>query len=275
MITHKSTMLAAAMTAAFAATAGLSRPAHAQQNGSENDWEENDGGDWDARVGAGVLFNPEFNGSKTLEIIPIPVLDITWRNRIFLNTQNGLGLWLVKSDDDPKYLGLSVGYNFDDRESSAIAGLEGLDDIDGTIEAKLLAGFELGLIDVEFEAARAIGSDGHDGFRMELAAGLGVPVGNRAFVEFAPFVTWGDDSYNNSLYGVSAAEAVTSNFREFDAGSGFEKVGAELEGNFLFTDRIGIYLNGEYSRLVGGAADSPFIRTKNQFEAIGGLYYRF
>jgi outer membrane scaffolding protein for murein synthesis (MipA/OmpV family) len=39
--------------------------------------------------------------------------------------------------------------------------------------------------------------------------------------------------------------------------------------------RWALTLNGQYTRLVGDAADSPVVETADQFSAMAGLTYRF
>lgn len=231
---------------------------------------------WDMRLGIGALTNPEFNGANEFEVIPVPLVDITWRERLFLNTENGAGVWLFYNEDDPEYsLGASVGFNFDDRDFGDDPQFEGLGEVDGTVEAHILGGFELGFIEFEADAAFAISDQGHNGILITFGAGTGVPLGRRAFFEVTPFAVWADADYTQSLYGVSAEEAAASAFEEFVPSSGFERVGAEFEFSYALTKRIGVFTGVEYSFLLGDAGDSPFIEKESQVEILSGLFWRF
>ncbi len=236
---------------------------------------EDDDDDWSIILGAGAMINPEFSGSNSSEFGPVPIVDIEYKDRIFLNTQDGIGVWLLENDEGPEYyFGASIGYNFDSRDFGDRPEFAGLSTVDETIEAKVLAGLEVGPVDFELEVAQGI-SGGHDGLRATLGAGLGLPLSDRLQVEFGPFVAWGDKSFTRSMYGVTATEAANSAFTEFTPGSGLERVGAEFQSIYQINNSIGIGAQVEYSRLVGDAADSPFIETKNQLELLGGVFFRF
>ncbi|WP_209349504.1 MipA/OmpV family protein [Pontixanthobacter sp. CEM42] len=234
--------------------------------------EDEEDGDWSVILGVGAMMNPEFSGSDSSEIGPVPIVDIEYKDRIFLNTQDGLGVWVL--NNDKFYLGTSVGYNFDARDFGDQPEFAGLVNANETIEAKVLAGVEFGPVEVDLEVAQGI-SGGHDGMHATLSAGLGLPITDKLGVEFGPFVTWGNSNYIQTMYGVTEEEAANSAFAEYTPGSGIERFGAEAQSIYRLTDRLGIGAQVEYSRLVGDAADSPFIETKNQLEVIGGVFFRF
>ena len=36
---------------------------------------------------------PKHEGARDFRVLPMPAIDITWRDRVFLNTENGLGFY--------------------------------------------------------------------------------------------------------------------------------------------------------------------------------------
>lgn len=52
-------------------------PAHA----ADADTQTN--GDWKISIGPGLYVFPEFPGSSRIKVFPLPVQDISWRDRIF------------------------------------------------------------------------------------------------------------------------------------------------------------------------------------------------
>ena len=48
-------------------------------------------GDWNFSVGAGVALQPEYEGSDTFQIAPLPILDIRYRDVAFLTVRDSAG----------------------------------------------------------------------------------------------------------------------------------------------------------------------------------------
>ena len=47
--------------------------------------------DWSVRLGAIGMYKPEYEGSDEYEFKGFPMIDINWRNTVFLNPRKGLG----------------------------------------------------------------------------------------------------------------------------------------------------------------------------------------
>ena len=63
--------------------------------------------------------------------------------------------------------------------------------------------------------------------------------------------------------------------QEYDAESEVKDVYIGLNADVPLTDVWSLKLTGQYSRLLGDAADSPIVETENQFFGGLGLTYRF
>ena len=87
--------------------------------------------------------------------------------------------------------------------------------------------------------------------------------------------SYADGAYMESFFGVTAAQSAASTLPTFDAGSGIKDVYINLTGDFRLDDRWTFKLGGRYARLIGDAADSPIVESRDQFQAVIGLSYKF
>ena len=76
---------------------------------------------------------------------------------------------------------------------------------------------------------------------------------------------------------MSAAQAAssTAGLAFYDPGDGFKDIFAGAGAEFDITDRWTARVYGEYSRLIGEAAGSPVIETKDQFSGLLSISYQF
>jgi len=248
-------------------------------------------GDWQVTVGAGALYGPAYSGSDESEVQPLPFLDVTWRDRVFLNVRNGFGVFVLNEGGGPpgpggqggspgggalieEYaLGLSVrpseGRNEDDDDH-----LAGMGDIDLSAEIGAFGSLELGPVELGAEIYRDV-AGGHEGLHGSIGATLGASPYRRLRVEAGPFMKFGDGQYLESFYGVSAEQSARSGLAAYDAGSGIYAAGVEAMAHLAISDSWGLLAIAEYQRLVGDVADSPVVEEKGGVEVGAFLTYRF
>ncbi len=252
------------------------RPSAALADGHENT------SDWDISVGAGAIFAPEYMGSDDMELSPVPVIDIEWRDRLFLSTRKGLGGYIVNEDAAARPLfGVFDSYNFGGsvryafgRDEDDNSRLNGLGDIDDTAELGLFGELGIGPVSFSAEVYGDVG-DGHDGVHGELAAAYGMPINQKWIVSAGPVVKFGSDDFTQSFFGVDSAQASRSAFDRYDADGGFYSVGVEAMSRYAFTENWSVTGTAGYSRLVGDAADSPITEEEGAFTAGAFVVYTF
>ena len=231
--------------------------------------------DFTGIVGVGVSSGPEFSGSDETSTQAFPIIDLVWRDRFFLN-QRGLGVFALRNRGSGDLsLGFAIGYDFDERLVEDDERLRGLRDVEAGGLVTAFLEYDAGIADLEFELSQGISSDGHEGTRATFGAEFSAPLGDRLQVSAKPFIVWSDGSYADAFYGVTVAEAASSRFAAFDAGSGFERVGLELTASYSLTERTGVFLGIEHSRLLGDAKDSPISFDDGQTEISTGVFFRF
>lgn len=227
-------------------------------------------GDWKVTLGAGALVMPEYDGSDEFTVYPIPYFSITWKDLVFLNLERGLGVYAYR--DDRFQLGVSVGYARGRAEDSSDR-LRGLGDIDDAARGNLFARYSLGSLSLGLDLTQDFG--GTDGFQIRPNIGLNYALSKKVRLSPEVSVTWANDDYMQSYYGISPAQASRSGLQRFDAEAGFRRAEIRIAATWDITDRWFTTANVGFGYLLGDAADSPI--TDSRFQPSIGLFvgYKF
>jgi outer membrane protein len=238
-------------------------------------------GDWGIngiKVGAVLIVQPKFEGSSSYEVVGFPFIFPTFSGGDgsgFFSKIDARGL------DDIRYklierngfvAGPLVGYNLG-RDESDDHRLRGLGDVDGGVVAGAFVGYQLGPVLLDASLHNTFGDDG--GYLIRFGAEVERPLRERMKLTARIGATYADGDYMQNYFGVSASQAVTSSFDQFNADSGFKDVFAELGVKAELDAHWEARGSVRYSRLIGDAADSPIVESENQFTTLFGLAYKF
>ncbi|WP_432719355.1 MipA/OmpV family protein [Jeongeupia wiesaeckerbachi] len=158
-----------------------------------------------------------------------------------------------------------------------------LHDIDTTLEFGGFVGYEYdsveGAIPYRFRVnANMMTNAGqvYDGARFNLGATLWIPMSERFFIGSGIGATWASQSYVNTYYGVTDADAAASGLAPFHADGGNQQIlgwiGAVGQISGHWWGGAGVFMQ----RLMGDAAESPFVQERgdrNQLTYGAGLGY--
>lgn len=270
------TLRAVALCCALSAAAGgvgvaaIELPARAQ------DGPKLDPGDWSVTLGAGVGARPEYEGAKSIDVSPIPLLDVRVRpdwallDTVYLSTNDGLGALFFNSRDFK--LGASVGYDFG-RDEDDGDRLNGLGEIDAAVRLRVFVGTSVGPVDMQLSVQRTIG--GVDGTTVSLSVSHTWALTSDLRLRLSAAGDWGDENYMSGYFGVSSQQAARSGLPRYDISSGVKSVSLStnalysLSPNWLIVGSLGI------KQLLGDTADSPIVETELQPFGALGLLYRF
>ena len=229
---------------------------------------------WQIDVGPGVLAVPQFPGSNGLRVLPIPALDIRYKNQFFASVQQGIGYNLV--NERHLRAGPILRPEFG-RTSRDIARFPGLRRISFAPE---VGGFITWQPDfftsVQVEVRQALG--GHEGLIADLSLRR-VKLAGKWTLGYGGRLRFADQRYNRRYFGVTPAEAATSGLAAYAPGGNLNDIGVSA----FVSRRLGgkWSANGfvSYSRLLLEAADSPITRSRfgsaNQVTLGATLSYRF
>lgn len=238
---------------------------------------------WYVRLGAMGFATPEYEGSDHYKVRPFPDIEITYDNRFFLSRQ-GLGVNLVATDT--LTLGAAIAYD-GGRKSTKDDALTGYRSVGNTALGHLFAEYRIDRWMLSVDMNTDLLGDGHKGTTVSVGTTyMFNPVG-RTILLFGPNLTWASDDYMHSYFSTTpdrfaavgpAALARFGSRTGFKAEAGFKDAG--LTGILIhpLDDNWSVTGFGAYSRLLGDAADSPFVKdngSRNQFMGGLGLSYTF
>lgn len=216
-------------------------------------------------VGATVLHRPTYVGSDQTKTNILPYLGIdnlygvdmlgpTLKADVFeIGTGRGMGKWSVRA-------GPRVSFDFG-RDSSDSSTLDGLEDID----ASAVVG---GFVRTSYSAIGfdlSVGQDvlgGHDGFVADASIGTRYP-GNRWYIQPAVTLSWADENYTQTVYGITDAQAQNSSLAAFDTSSGLHQISANLIGGYALSGNWNVTALFSYREALGDYKDSPIIQAED------------
>lgn len=235
--------------------------------------------DWRVVLGGAGFFVPSYEGSDRLKARALPIVDIEWRETVFLDTRRGLGANALTLRDPNGRGALRVGpllswrFARDEDDDSDLRGLGNVKDgVDlGGFASYEFGSFALGLVGKKNVSHTELGStvEVSGRYRHRLAGGTMLAVG--------PSATWADSDYMRTYFGVTAAQSRASGLATASPSAGFKDVG--LSGSAVHPLGKGWSLVGTagYARLIGDAADSSLVKTRGSADQtrVGlGVSYR-
>lgn len=241
-------------------------------------------GDWDIRIGAGAKYIPKYEGSDEMKARALPLIDITWKDRVFLNPRDGLGVHVY--DEGGLTVSAGVGYVFA-RDESDSSDLRGMGDIDETAAANLTLKYDLGLLAPYAKVSRHLG--GSEGTLAKAGVGAVAPLAllsggmnpkdsgsggpKGPLLKLGASISWADDTYMESYFGVNPAQSSASGYSRYKPESGFKSVDFEAGVIYLFAENWAVNARVGYSQLLGDAKDSPIVRDAGRLS--GGLFLSY
>ncbi|TSD86173.1 MipA/OmpV family protein [Mycobacterium sp. KBS0706] len=230
--------------------------------------------EWSFTLGGGAMYAPDYEGSDDYTVMPMPFVEVSWRDRIRLS---GLGIYATPFATDGLRFDLGVKYEFGRYEDDNDA-LKGLGDLEVGAVAVVRFGYEAGPVNLGLEVARDLTGD-RNGLTATAEAEYAIQLDD-VRLSVTPHLTWADDEYMSNSFGITAAQAARSarGLAAYDAGSGLKDAGINLGIGYMMTDSIYVMGQVGYSRLLGDAADSPLVSSEgsaDQLSAMLGLSYRW
>jgi MipA family protein len=255
-----------ALTSAVAALAAT--PAIAQQG-----WFS---GDWSLTVGAALITAPNYEGDDSFKIYGQPLVSFGRQGteRRFSSRNDGISIGVIDTGD---FRFGPTGKLIFGRDEGASNDLIGLDEVRFGGEAGVFAEFyPTDWLRLRGDVRRGIRS--HDGIVADLSADAFMNVTPVIQLSAGPRLSYASSGYFDAFYGVSPTESAASGLAVYAPGSGFRSAGVGAAVKWDITDTIETSLFGEYSRLLGPAADSSLVRERgdvNQFLIGVTATYRF
>lgn len=222
---------------------------------------------WAFSIGVTSGFSPDYEGSNDYSFGYSPNISASWRDTIFYKGRT-LGANLIRQKNLKAGLMITKSSG---RSEDCNDKLDGLGDVDGSIEAGGFVSFRKKPYRFKAEVKQDVGS-GHEGALVYLGAGTNLPFENLP-ISIELGATWASSNYMESFFGIDAQQSLDSGLKQYNAGAGIKDIKLSMTTGYPITKRWRIGAAVEYHRLVGDAADSPIVVDKNQFLAGISLSY--
>ena len=239
--------------------------------GAANSAEPQAASDWKISVGPGVYVFPQYPGSSRLQALPFPVQDISWKDRVFSQGPDVLGVNALRGDN--YHLGLSMSFDFQSRTSSDDARLKGLPDVHYGPKLRLFADYTCWA----FTGSAAIYQDiAGTGQGMTAMADflVSAPVG-KLLVSAGPGLTWANGTYTRTFFGVTPQESAASGLPRYDTRSGLRDVHFNVDLSYQITPHWSASAAAVIGRLQRFAAGSPITERRLDLNGMASVAYRF
>jgi outer membrane protein len=233
-------------------------------------------GDWYVKLGGEAFVAPRYQGDDSYLFSGKPLISIGRADQGVRFSSRNDNPALSLYDNAGVRAGI-VGKLVMPRDGDTSSDLKGLDPVRFGVEAGAFAEvYPTDWMRIRAEVRRGIRS--HDGVVADIAADAFTDVTETVRLSAGPRVSFATEGYMDAYYGVSANESVKSGLSRYKAKGGVQSAGLGAAINWKATEKIDTSLFGEYSRLVGPAADSSLVRERgdrNQFVIGVSATYRF
>jgi MipA family protein len=221
-------------------------------------------------LGLGVTSGPAYLGSDERKTRALPLLAARWRNGWFAGT-GGIG---YRFEPLPSLsLGPRLTFDFGRDEDDADA-LRGMGDIDarpelgGFVSYALLPG-----LSVSSSLRYGSGND-RDGLTMDLGLRGGFPVTPALRLTAGLTTTFANTKSMQSLFGVTAAQSLSTGYANYTPGSGLRDMTLHAGGMLRLGEQTMLVFGLNGRRLMGDAVESPLTRQRNSASAFATLAWR-
>lgn len=245
------------------AMSGLAGTAHADEAQAASDWK--------VSIGPGLYVFPKYPGSSRLQLLPFPAQDISWKDRVFSQGPDVLGVNALRGEN--YHVGASLSFDFQSRSASDDARLKGLPDVHYGPKLRLFADYTWWA----FTGAAAIYQDiagTGQGLTATVDALASAPLG-KLLISMGPGVTWANATYTKAFFGVNSQESVASGLPQYATSSGLRDVHFNLNATYQMDSHWSANVTAVIGRLEHSAANSPITERRLDLNGMASVLYRF
>lgn len=221
--------------------------------------------DWALAIGPFISYLPRYSGASEYKFLPTPYAYFKWKNRIEFNTIDGLGFDFYNNGKGTT-LGAGFGYSLG-RSRHETALVEPFGTIAYYATVKAYATYMKGPFELNGTIDRAI-MHGYQYVTVTAGTNVYYPWRENCIFKFGPTIYWGNESFMNGYYGVTASQAASEpGIREHHMSSGFDKVKLDLEAFITFRKNWIINPAIDYLYLFDKPAQSDVVKARSEFAA--------
>ena len=232
---------------------------------------------WDINLAVGAAMQPTFHGSDRYRATPIPLVIIRWRDTVSLG-QDGLSLYW---HDGNFRIGGGVSYDGGrlDHESSGILNsgdnrLKGLGDVDASVGLRGFVSYKMGPVYLDTSLTKYLGSQ-NKGILVNFGASAPLALSKQFIVQPHIRMTWADDNYMQTFFGISPLQASQSIFPQFNTAAGLADIDGGLTVVYRLNDHWFIGADASATRYLDQAARSPITIADTNATVAAVIGYHF
>lgn len=227
---------------------------------------------WRVAIGAGMLFSPDYLGSKDWRVTPVVAPEVRAPfDTVFLSFRDGLGGTLLREGPFSAGLVLRPRFGRDQDDNAALRGM-------GDIRLSGEAGAFVAYADREWLLRGEVrqGFGGHSGVMADARLDRVFRVHEKVIVSAGPRLTWGSRDFAETFFGVDSDQSQRSGYAVFRPRD-YWFAGLAAGATWLVSDRWAAIAFAEVGSILGEAADSPLVDRGSATQGIVGLTvaYRF
>ncbi|MDC8758916.1 MipA/OmpV family protein [Janthinobacterium fluminis] len=227
-------------------------------------------------VGLGLATLPEYAGAKKTRVVPLPIAEAHFGNGIFVGTSRGIGYQRTVGGVNVS-AALGYGGARPDHKENAFYGsdaFKGMGKVDGSALLNLSASARLGVFDLSAGTSQSL-SRRKNGSTYTF--GVSAPLYQTATdkISWSASAEYGDAKHAQTYFGVTAAQSLTSGYRQKTAKAGFETVNTSINWERTLSKSWSLRGTLGVTGLVGDAASSPLTQRKVSPIVITGVAYTF
>jgi outer membrane protein len=232
---------------------------------------------WKFMLGGGVINEARYPGSRDYFTRGLPLVSISYGRYFFGGapgggTPAGAGAYLVHTEHWAVGIDIGAGVRKPRRASDAPI-LRGWGDIPGTARGGMFASYTLDWLSVRGSITDAVSH--HEGVLASLVIEAKYQATQRLTLSIGPEITWANNQYTQTFFGISAAQSQIAGVAPYQAKSGINTVGGSAGATYTLTDHWSLGAHVSYGKLQGDAANSPVTTDKNQRLYGAFVMYRF
>jgi outer membrane scaffolding protein for murein synthesis (MipA/OmpV family) len=225
---------------------------------------------WSIQLGGGATHAPKFEGSGNTRWQLDPLVEIRYRDRVFVSLGEGLGADLLAGRT--YRAGAAIAYDQGRKESDG-AILRGVGKIDSAPELKFYAEWALSPLVVRADVRRGLG--GHDAWLGDLGVYAALAGSERGFILAGPSITFADDRYMRRYFGISESQAGDSGLPPYRPSGGAKSASFGINAGLSLTDHWFVEALAAYLRPFGEERRSPLVQKDAQHQVSVYLGYDF
>lgn len=225
---------------------------------------------WSIVVAAGAGVAPKYPGSATQIGLGYGGLGVTYKRRVFLNSNQGLGVYFLNNKSWKMGTALSYKYytsNFRSHE------FPGLNDVPNPLMASFFANYIVSLVSVGFTANKSIDAMHGAGYYQALTVFV-LPLSQKMLVNFGVTAQYDDAGYLQASYGVTSQEAINSTLPVYNATAGWDNISYSITPLYRIDQHWTVLGTLAEQTFVGQVAKSPLIKQTNGLIATIGCIYK-